>query len=476
MQWWNKILSLGTDKSSFQYIRRIRLLNAISFVSGTISTLFAPALIVTIGWKPLLFNLITNIFRFLPLYFNYKGWYYAAVSVFLIFNNLAIALTAGLSGLEGSIHYCFICLAVLGLIFFDNKWLIFLQFITSLILFLVCHEYLKVHKGIYSDLMGPNFFYATIIAIFILNFLLLFFFKTENLRYERMIEAKNQEITEKNQELEQKQEEILAQTEEIIQKNQEITKKNQEILDSIIYAKRIQEAMLPSINELKSIFPHSFIFFHPRDIVSGDFYWFVDHEGLKYIAAVDCTGHGVPGAFMSMIGSEFLNDIILGLEVKEPHLILNELDKRVRKSLKQDTSSSNDGMDIILLVIDENQKIAKVSAAMNSLYYVQNEKLFTVTANKFPIGGQLKDGNRIFSAYEIDISIPTTFYLYSDGFQDQFGGKKGRKYMKKNFYEFLLSISKFDLEEQYLQLEQEFKNWKGSLHQTDDVLVIGIKV
>jgi hypothetical protein len=144
-------------------------------VSAIISILFAPALALKVGWKPFLFNISTNVIRILPIYFNYKDWYYLAVATFLIFNDIAIALTAGIAGLSSSIHYCFICLAVIGAIFFDNKWLIFLQFIVSLALFLICHEYLKNYKGIFSDLMGPGFFYAAIISIFVLNFLLVYF-------------------------------------------------------------------------------------------------------------------------------------------------------------------------------------------------------------------------------------------------------------------------------------------------------------
>lgn len=251
-----------------------------------------------------------------------------------------------------------------------------------------------------------------------------------------------------------------------------------DITASIDYARQIQEAMLPTYESIQEYLPASFVLFKPRDIVSGDFYYFTANtKGCKMVlAAVDCTGHGVPGAFMSLIGNDILNGIVEQEGVTNADIVLNKLHRGVRNSLNQYNSSNRDGMDISLCVIDKQAKVVEFAGAMNSLVYVQNGELKRLTGDKVPIGGEQREALREFHSHTIDISIPTTLYLYSDGYQDQFGGKDNRKFMAPRFRELLYSIHQKPMIEQKIMLESTLVAWQQDNEQLDDILVIGVQV
>ena len=263
---------------------------------------------------------------------------------------------------------------------------------------------------------------------------------------------------------------------ELVQSKLELEIKSKETLDSIIYAKRIQEAILPMKEKVHEPFPDSFIFHLPRDIVSGDFYWFKRLNGKIFIASVDCTGHGVPGAFMSMIGTILLDDIVEKKGVHEPDQILTELHQDVVKALKQDRKekASKDGMDIALCVFDENLKKVKFAGAFRPLIHIRNGAMTRIKADSAPIGG-VGLHKPSFSQHELTIEEGDAIYIYSDGFADQFGGSNNKKYMTKRFRAFLLSIAHFPMDEQLVRLRQELDQWKGQSDQVDDILVIGIR-
>ena len=266
-------------------------------------------------------------------------------------------------------------------------------------------------------------------------------------------------------------------TANLMQSKLEIEQKNQETLDSIMYAKKIQEAILPMISEVHQAFEDSFIFYLPRDIVSGDFYWFKEIGDKKYIAAVDCTGHGVPGAFMSMIGSVLLDDIVSKKGIEEPHQILNQLNEGVIKALKQNNleSGSRDGMDIALCVLDETKNKLYFAGALRPLIHIRDGVIERIKSDSFPIGGS-NNPDEGYGFHEINIEKGDVFYLYSDGYPDQFGGEKDKKYMTKSFRDYLVRISKQPMSEQKELLETEFHRWRGDFEQVDDVLVIGFRV
>ncbi|ALO14289.1 ATP-dependent transcriptional regulator [Salinivirga cyanobacteriivorans] len=300
----------------------------------------------------------------------------------------------------------------------------------------------------------------------------------------RILEDRNREIAEKSDEL------SAALT--------KIQKQNKQITKSINYAQSIQTAMLPERKELNKYIPDSFIFFKPRDIVSGDFYWFrkaqkkfdiqkifnisrkeefspLQKDDYFLISAVDCTGHGVPGAFMSMIGYNLLDDIT-DKGISRPDLILEQLHQGVQVALKQEVTENKDGMDLAFCQIDIENKKLRFAGAKNPLVYIQNDEIFQLQADKIPIGGTLVKDPK-FSLQEIDIQNDTYCYIFSDGFIDQFGGPKGRKYMAKKFRALLLEIHKRPMEEQREILELTIDTWMGEKYaQIDDMLVMGFKL
>jgi serine phosphatase RsbU (regulator of sigma subunit) len=276
----------------------------------------------------------------------------------------------------------------------------------------------------------------------------------------------------------QKTAKLLArQVEEINHKNLEIQEKNKDITDSIQYAKRLQDAVFPDPKELSVFFAESFVLFRPKDIVSGDFYWF-EHYGNEAILVVgDCTGHGVPGAFMSIMGHNLLNQIVLEEEIHEPSKILTELDKRVTATLNKKTSKQehHDGMDIAICLIRKAQKKLIYAGANRPLIINRSKSIIEIKPDKFAIGGAFNTGKKTFTDKEVKLDDNDVLFLFSDGYQDQFGGPKGKKLKYKNLQELFLNTAG-GLKEQAEVLDKRFEEWKGALEQIDDVTVIGIKV
>jgi len=270
-----------------------------------------------------------------------------------------------------------------------------------------------------------------------------------------------------NLSLEQKNNEIVKQKEIIEAKSNDIT-------DSILYAKRIQSAVLPEHIEFKSQFSESFVLFEPRDIVSGDFYWLDRVEDTIVLILADCTGHGVPGAFMSIIGHDILNQIIKEGKQTNPSLILRELDYKLYQILNKNTSSNNDGMDIAVCSFNTATNVVSFCGAGRPLIVVNNGQMEIHSGHKFSIGGSSNNSCKVFLNTQFELTPSKKFYLLSDGYSDQFGGEKGKKFKTKKLLETLQQISTLPMTEQKDVLLQTFKNWKGELEQVDDVCVIGI--
>ncbi|WP_338791642.1 two-component regulator propeller domain-containing protein [Bernardetia sp. MNP-M8] len=265
---------------------------------------------------------------------------------------------------------------------------------------------------------------------------------------------------------------------QITEQSKAISIQNDNITASINYASRIQRAMLPPLKEIKNAFEEAFVLWMPRDVVSGDFYWFTQMKGKTFVAAVDCTGHGVPGACMSMIGNDMLNHIVLGKKITDPSLILLYLHEQVSLVLRQSETQNQDGMDMALCVYDNDLKTMAFAGAKNPMYYVQDKKLKQIAGAKSPIGGrwQNNEEDRVFETHTIQVDKPTTFFLCTDGYQDQFGGKKGRKLMKKKMKSLFVEIADLDDTKQQEELKNYFLDWKKNEEQVDDVLVMGFKI
>lgn len=262
-------------------------------------------------------------------------------------------------------------------------------------------------------------------------------------------------------------------------RNVEIKRKNKAITDSINYAKRIQEALLPNTRLIRQYLPQFFAFYQPRDIVSGDFYWLHHDQNTNrtVLVAADCTGHGVPGAFMSLIGDALLKQIVQSQGIFAPERILEQLHKDVRRVLKQRQTQNRDGMDMTVCLIKHRQQEVQMAGAKNPLVYFRAGELYELKGDPFPIGGRQREKNRVFTRHQFSFAEePVTFYLFSDGYQDQFGGAEGRKFMRKRFRNLLREIHILPMEKQLLELKRSLRQWQGEQRQVDDILVLGVRL
>ncbi len=281
------------------------------------------------------------------------------------------------------------------------------------------------------------------------------------------------QMKQRNKELEQK----------VKERTRELSTKNNEILSSIEYAKRIQQAILPTHKYVQKVVPNAFILYLPKDIVSGDFYWVYEMSDKKenknksiVIAAVDCTGHGVPGALMSMIGNNLLNQIVIEKNITAPERILSEMNKGVQSALKQGQGEvqTNDGMDASIVHFQKNGQIQYAGAYRPLIIVRSNGETEKLEGDKSPIGGVQMDTDRTYTLYNIQLQKGDSIYLFSDGYADQFGGEKGKKMMMKKLISHLQKIHMEPPDKQKEILENQFKQWKGNYDQIDDVLVIGM--
>ena len=347
-----------------------------------------------------------------------------------------------------------------------------------------------------------------------------------------LLSEQKEEIGQKNEELQQQKEEITVQRDELEQTNEKLDEtnkqlelKNKDVTDSINYAKRIQTAILPPEEYVTKSLPEHFILFKPRDIVSGDFYWATVKNNSLIIAAVDCTGHGVPGAFMSMLGVSFLNEIVnkqtlnpykeMKEEILQANEILNQLRDNVINSLHQTgkADEAQDGMDIALCILNMETNELRYAGANNPLYIIrtviarsgatkqsnsdkeQSQKiaspdtlcrdrndgyeLIEIKADRMPIGIQIVEKIAdlpSFTNHKIKLSKGDTIYMFSDGFVDQFGGPNGKKFKSKQFKQLLVDIQEKNMTEQKAILDKTIEDWKGDLEQIDDILVMGIRI
>ncbi|RPH31503.1 MAG: hypothetical protein EHM93_13375 [Bacteroidales bacterium] len=335
-----------------------------------------------------------------------------------------------------------------------------------------------------------NIFIVIIVAVLAFSGLLVYSLYNKK-KANALLAKQNDEITQQRDMIEQQGLELVG---AMVQ----IEKQNHDITSSINYAHQIQEALLPTEENLRNILPDSFVLFKPRDVVSGDFYWFTAYSGKNganekshrhhiklsnvpddesgfIITAVDCTGHGVPGAFMSMIGFNLLETLSRSGVVK-PNEMLNDLHKSVRYLLRQSKSDNRDGMDMAVCVVKDNGKRLEYAGAKNPLLFISNGEVHYIKGDPVPIGGIQKEVKREFTLHTIDITSPTYFYIFSDGYTDQFGGVGDIKFSSRKFKELLLEIHLHPMIEQKEILNQRITTWMGKNKQLDDIIVIGFKL
>ena len=281
------------------------------------------------------------------------------------------------------------------------------------------------------------------------------------------------------------EEKVLERTEQVVRQKEEIEIKNSElevlfkhVTDSIKYAKRIQDAILPPDSLIKKVLPNSFVLFRPKDIVSGDFYWIDEKANKTMFAAIDCTGHGVPGAFMSIVGYNILKQVINNNKNTSPAFILDRLNEGVSETLHHgmDIAQAKDGMDVAFCTIDFAKLELQYAGAYNPLYIVRDGQLIEIKGDKFPIGLFLGEEKKKFTNHTVQLQKGDAVYIFSDGYADQFGGPKGKKFMITHFRNLLIQLAPQSIEQQKLIISKTLQDWCGKLDQVDDVLVIGVKI
>ncbi len=272
------------------------------------------------------------------------------------------------------------------------------------------------------------------------------------------------------------EEKVKARTEEVVKQKAEIEELYTDVTASIRYAKRLQDSILPPEKFIKKYFPSSFVFFKPKDIVSGDFYWIGKQKDELMFAAVDCTGHGVPGAFMSLVGANGLDSAFSEQKTPNPGTMLDGLNKYANNSLNKSIDDSiRDGMDITLCSLNFKKMKLKFAGANNPLYLIRNGELEVFKTNKFAIGS-FTDGENNYETFELDLKEGDKIYAFSDGYPDQFGGERGKKFMYKKFKELLVETVNESMEDQKRKLEDRLFQWMGSHEQVDDIVIFGVEI
>ncbi len=268
---------------------------------------------------------------------------------------------------------------------------------------------------------------------------------------------------------------------EIKRQKELLSIRTRNIEESLRYAQRIQMSILTSQKIFKAILPHSFILHEPKEVVSGDFYWIFEEGDMVFVAAVDCTGHGVPGALLSLIGIELFRKIVVDHKIYEPAGILNEMNKGFEDLffLQNGEYILTDGMDLAFCVFDKKNNVLTYAGAFNPVYIIRNNRLIEIPANRFSIGADSQNHymelDRTFTSHKFPLERSDMIYIFTDGYPDQFGGPEGKKFKYRRFRHLLLSIHNLPPENQKQYLAESMESWKGNHEQIDDILVIGIK-
>lgn len=303
----------------------------------------------------------------------------------------------------------------------------------------------------------------------------------------RKLNKSNHQLVLQNEEINKQKNEILKQKEELGQANleimmqkDEIQNQNRHITASITYASRIQNALLLDKNGLKGVIPDYFIFLKPKEVVSGDFYWYrhLKQENITIVTAIDCTGHGVPGAFMSMLADSFLDQIITYENITSADQILLSLHKLIRKALNQEHNDNRDGMDMALCVIKHNDSVIEFAGAKNPMFFFVDGEFDQFKGDNISIGGLQREQDRQFSKQILNYSNnkEIVLYLFTDGLQDQFGGPEKLKFSRKQIKDLLTSIQQVSMHNQLYEIDQALRKWQGKYEQLDDILFIGLKL
>jgi serine phosphatase RsbU (regulator of sigma subunit) len=449
-----KILNIGIQLNYDEgLIRRIRISNLIAFISLVVMLSYIPLSIVLNVIPAILLILFFGFSSILNFILHYYGQHKAAFIYFTIAGFIYFFCATLFFGLNSNIHYYFLVMCMISAVIFENKRTFYGFILLAMGCFFSLLFIMKDTNGYLihtqtlieiQHILG----YVVVFLLFIITSIFFIFFKNENVNYQKAI---------------------------VFQKHI-IEEKHKEITDSINYAERIQRSFLATKELLDENLNDYFVFFKPKDVVSGDFYWAsLLNNGNFTICCADSTGHGVPGAIMSILNISSLEKSIE--TEKEPHQVLNETRKIIINRLKKDGSKDGgkDGMDCSLLSLNSDKSLLKFASANNPVIVIRNGVILEYKPDKMPVGKHDKD-QVPFTLQTVQLLKGDLIYTLTDGFPDQFGGENGKKYMIKNLKELFLQIAHLPMKEQHNRLDKEFTKWKGGNEQVDDVCIIGIKI
>jgi serine phosphatase RsbU (regulator of sigma subunit) len=460
---WTKVSENGIDKLlADTEKKRIRILNRIIAINAVLAFIFIiidltnssfeAAIIssITFAISPILFLLIKN------KIYNVAKW------LILLFIILFISATTILMGKDSGMIIYFIPGVLFPTILFQSKKAVIVlsSFIIGILIAVFIINNIYNPQIIITEKELTFYTISSLIGCTIITLLILWYFKSTNSEYEEIIVKNNKVLKHYNR--------------EINEQKLKLEVKNKDITDSINYASRIQQAILPSNQKIEQYIKNYFILYLPKDILSGDFYWIESINKRIYFAVADCTGHGIPGSMVSVVCNNALNRSIQEFKLKAPNEILNKTRELVINAFDDNEKNIRDGMDISLCCIDKTTNKLLFSGANNPLIIIRKNKLITLEADRQPIGKY--SFGKPFSQQEFNLIPNDIIYLYTDGFADQFGGERGKKYKSAQLLKFLLKNSNLTLRNQKDALANEFKNWKSDHEQIDDVCIMGLKI
>lgn len=433
--------------------RKIRISNLVGGITIMVLSGYLPLFFLSENLFDLCVNFIF-LFSAIANYFLLKNRKYVFAFIYFTSVGYLFMIWGGVFyGLQSHMHYFLIIMFMITTVLIDNKKLLYAFMVLALVSFFAVEFIMKDRIGLIGskpELVAIQKItsYTNLFILFFVICVFIIFFKNDNLRYQQTVEEKSAIIEDKNKEM----------------------------VDSINYAQRIQSGLLPSKSELTKLFPDSFLYFRPKDIVSGDFYWFHKSDDIIYVACGDCTGHGVPGALMSVLGINLLADIVESNKATHTDEILNQLRNGIIRSLNKEntTGEYKDGMDISIIKIDRKQLVCEYAGANNPIYRISEGELTEHKATKQPVGYSANP--KPFSKTSFHLKTNDYIILFTDGFADQFGGASNKKYMYKPFKEFLkqvIAAKNMDIEH---ALDDEFTTWRSNVEQIDDVCIVGIKI
>jgi serine phosphatase RsbU (regulator of sigma subunit) len=472
-KYWGKTINIGIDDSTSIFDRkRIRLLNGI-------------CTICIIAYTGNMFPLYGHWFSFIEcivavmvcggiMWINSTKRFELACHTYNVWDIVMYTFMGITSGANDKTELFLIPSSVVAMLFFKDMRIIVTYFVINLL----CYGLVKYCHTI----LGPiNVFpgserlaISNSVLLFVILFLIIVHFKSENAKQEGLLEDRNFKLEEEKDQVDKLLKDKEKSNIVLEEKNKIIEEKNKDIIDSINYAKRLQEAILPPLSVIKKHLPESFVLYKPKDIVAGDFYWMEPFGDNVLIAACDCTGHGVPGAMVSVVCSNALNRALNEFKIRDTGKLLDKTRELVIETFGKSESEVQDGMDISFCAINAKENRLEWSGANNPLWYISNGEMKEITADKQPIGRQ--DGQKPFTTHVLTLQKGDVLYLFTDGYADQFGGPKGKKFKYKKLQEILLAISSLSMDKQKEMLDETIETWRGNLEQIDDVLIMGIRV